>query len=208
MALNSNALVELDPTKIFLKIPLAETSQDTLVENFINEISDLIEDYCRRKFRAQQIVDIYDGGRTREILLYQWPVNSIVSVHEDLNRVFDADSLLDASTYTVRQDEMQEGFYLQRHDVVFTRGTATVRVEYTFGYPDFADVPGALQLATKRAVAYFYTQQQNADFTVSNKSKGDENITLIDGLPKSATVLLSSFVRLEAPGPVNPIRNL
>ncbi len=206
--LNANALIDLDPAKIYLTIPLAETSQDELIRDFINEVSSLIEQYCRRKFREQTITELYNGARIYEIMLNQYPVTAIVEVHEDFNREFGADSLLDPSTYAIRGDEMQEGYYLERFDSIFTSGRATVQIQYTFGYPAFTDVPGDLQLATKRTIGYYFKQQQNKNFDQTNKSKGDENITLIEGIPKSASILLDSYRRLELPDPGNPIRNL
>jgi hypothetical protein len=206
--LNSNALVDLDPAKTYLKIPLADDSMDELVKDFINEVSDLIERYCNRRFRSDTVVEIHDGGRTNQLLLKQWPVSAVVSLHEDANRVFGADSLIDASQYALRDDDTGEDYYLQRYDSIFSQGVGTIRVEYTFGYVAFTDVPGALQLATKRTIGYYWKQQQNEDFVLSNKSKGDENITLIDGIPKAATQILDPFVRMELAGPTNPIRNL
>jgi hypothetical protein len=208
LTLNANALVDLNSTKLYLQIPLLEITQDEQVRDFINEVSSLVERYCRRKFIQETITERYNGTRIAEILLNHWPVTAIVAVHEDSNRVFDSDSLLDPSTYTIRGDEMQDGYYLERYDVIFARGQGTVQVEYTFGYPTFQTVPGDLQLATKRTIGYYFKQQQNKDFTQTNKSKGDENITLIDGIPKAAATILDFYQRLELPDPGNPIRNM
>lgn len=205
MALKSNALVALEPTKAYVKEFSA--SNDSLIEDFINECSSLIERYCNRKFREDTYIELYDGARTNEIMLTQWPVNQIVSIHEDANRVFGPDTLLDASTYFLRSDEMQEDFMIYRTDQIFARGKATVRIEYRAGYAAYTDVPADLQLACKRTVGYYFKQQQNKDLTETNISKGDENITLIDGLPNAVKVLLDPHKRFEILAPPSPVRN-
>lgn len=208
MALNSNALVDLNSAKLFVKIPTSVTSQDSLMEGFINEASDLIEKYCNRKFRQKTITEVYDGGRTSEILLHQWPVTNVVNLWEDSEKLFPTETLIDPSDYRIVTDQDQEGISIEKLSGVFARGKGTVKVEYTFGYNDFSDVPSGLALACKRLIGYYFKQQQNEDFTETNKSKGDENVTLIDGIPLAVTNILDNYKRLEMLGYPDPVRNL
>jgi len=205
--LNANALVDLDPTKIYLNIPLAETSQDDLIRDFINEASSLIESYCNRKFREQTITELRNGGRTYEIVLNQWPVSSITSVHEDSSRVFGVNTLLDSTEYMIGENERAEGFTVEKFNSVFAQGRKIIQIIYTFGYALYTDVPSDIQLACKRTAAYYFKQQQNQDFIEIEKSKGNEDIVLIDGLPKSASLILDNYRRLEMLGTPDSVRN-
>ena len=208
MALNANALIELAPTKIYLGIPASETSQDDLVEGFINECSSLIENYCNRQFREVTHTERFDGVSVTEILLNHWPVSSITSIHVDSKRDFTVDTLVDSSNYELFQDEKGESIVVQRFDQAFPRGNKNVKIIYTAGYSAFSDVPADIQLACKITIAYYYEQQQQKNWTFSNKQKGDENITLVQGIPESAIVILDNYKRVEMVGPVEPVRNI
>jgi len=208
MALNPNALLELAPAKIYLGIPLAELSQDDLIEGFINECSTLIENYCNRQFRQVTHTERFDGVSVTEILMNQWPISSITSVHVDSKRAFGVDTLVDPSNYELFQDERGESILVQRFDQAFPRGNKNVKIIYTAGYSAFADVPSDIQLATKITVAFYYQQQQQKNWSYSNKQKADENITLVQGIPESAVLILENYKRVEMVGPVEPVRNV
>jgi len=206
--LNDNALVTLDIVKGFLKIPSAVVSEDDLVRDFINEISSLIESYCQRKFRGRSYSERYDGARTPELMLKQWPIVAIVNMWEDSSRAFLVETLVDPANYHVLEDTNGDGITIERFDHAFSQGRSTVKVEYTAGYDAFEDVPGDLQLAAKRTIAYYWKQQQNEDFNETNKSKGDENVTLIDGIPKAASLILDNYKRWEMQAQPDPVRNM
>lgn len=208
MALNSNALVSLAETKVYLGIPSGETSQDSLVEGFINACSFLVEKYCNRKFIQGTYTERYNGVGVTEIQLNQWPITSITSIHVDSRRSFGSDTLIDASNYEVFDDENAEGFVVERFDSTFPRGRKNVQVVYVAGYADIDSVPNDLKLGTKIAIAFYYEQQQQKNWTFSNKQKVDENITLVQGLPESSTLILDNYKRTEMIAPVEPIRNL
>lgn len=207
MALNHNALVSLAEMKIYLKIPALETSQDSLIESFINEISQLIEVYCNRKFILNTYIERYNGGDRYELLLNNWPIQSITSLHVDHKRLFDSSSLIDPSNYDIFQDEMGDNFILERFDFKFQKGRKNIKVEYEAGYTDITTLPSDIKLACKIAVSYYYQQQQQENWTYSVKSKGDENITLIQGIPESSVIILDNYRRNEMVAPVEPTRN-
>jgi hypothetical protein len=122
--------------------------------------------------------------------------------------VFAVDSLVDPTTYQIGKMDNGEGFTLEMFEGIFSRGRKIIKVEYVAGYATISTIPGDLQLATKRVIGYYWKQQQNMDFTETNKSKGDENITLIDGIPKAASLILDNYKRLEMSGDNNALYNL
>lgn len=197
MALNANALIDLNPFKLFIGIPTTELSRDTELETFINEASTLIETYCNRFFRERTITEKISGDRNNELLLNQWPVNSITSIHVSENRVFDATTLLAAINYDIEEDEKGEGVGVVRFDGCFSKGIKNIQAIYVMGYNAIANVPPDLQLACKITAAYYFQISENRDFTVAMKTKGDEDVTLIQGIPKNASLILNDYKRLE-----------
>lgn len=206
MALNTNALVSLADFKAFVKVPTAETSMDALLEGFINSVSQRIETYCRRKFRQLTHTEHHDGGRVNLVLLRQWPVNTVTSLHCSSERVWDSTSLIAATNYQIVKDEQGEGIAIERFDGTFPNGQKNIQVVYIAGYSALSDVPADLQLAAKIAAAFWYIKQQNMDWTQSTVAKGDENITIVQGIPKDARELLEDYRRME--GALDgPVRN-
>lgn len=207
MALAANALIELDPGKIWLGIPLAEASMDDLVMDIINHCSTLIESYCNRKFIEQTFTERHNGSGTTELLVNQWPINSITTLHIDSSREFGVETLIDSASYEFFNNEQEDGYSIEIYEGNFPEGRKNVKIVYAAGYPVFANVPSDLQMGCKIALAFYYQHQQQQDWTMSTKSKGEENIVLVQGLPESATKLLANYKRLEMLAPPNPVRN-
>ena len=59
MALNLNALATMAMAKMFLKIPQSETSQDLLIEHFINTASDYLERETSRYLKLRSSITEY-----------------------------------------------------------------------------------------------------------------------------------------------------
>lgn len=207
MALNANALVSLATLKTYVKVPISVTSEDSILERFINGASERCERYCNRRFTSQQYTEIRDGGRINEILLFQWPVTGITSLHVDSDRDFDADALIDPSNYSIISDQNAEGIGLRRYDAFFPKGAGTIQIVYTAGYTAFA-APSDLQEACLLISAYWYKLQQQEEHNVASKSKGDEDVTLIQGIPVNASQILDDYKRLDVVTDVYPIVNV
>ena len=207
MALNSNALVTLNTTKEFVGVPLSETSMDTLLENFINAASERCERYTNRKFTDTLYTEYRDGSRTIELLLHQWPVTSITELNPDPDRKWLAATALDSSVIQIFQDQNLEGIGVRRTDgAIFPRGPGIIKIQYNAGYTAFA-APSDLQEACKIAVAYWFNKNQNREYSTSTKSKGDEDVSILQGLPADAREILEDYKRLEVPGEAYPVVN-
>lgn len=204
MSLNPNALVSLSDMKNYLNIPALETGQDALVESFINSISSICENYCNRKFIEQTFTERLSGSGDRELMLNNWPINSITSIYVDNKRVFGVDTLIDPSNYEFFNNEKGDGFLVQRFDEPFQVGRKNIKIIYKAGYTNISSLPSDISLAAKIAVAFYYEQQQQKNWTFSNKQKGEETITLVQGIPESSKLILDYYKRLEIIGQREP----
>jgi len=202
MTLNSNALITLAQAKLFVKVPTPEATHDTLLEEFINEASQLIESYCNRKFILQEFIEIHSGNGLSQIMTRAFPVVSITSLYDDTTRAFT--DVIDSVNYTLMQDEKGHGYGVERFDYKFSRGQRNVKIIFQGGY---SAIPSDLQLACKVTLAFYYFKQQEQEWTTNTKSKGDENITMIEGLPKSVTEILDKYKRTEILGEDESVRN-
>ena len=185
MALNANALTTVATCKTQLDIQSSDTSQDALLERFINSASEQVERYCGRKFALRSFVEVRDGTRSNEMLLENWPVVSVTSVHVDTSRAFGAESLLLASEYGVQAPNI-----LRRHDAFWPRGSMVVRVEYTAGY---ATIPADLEDACVMLVEHRYRMKNDRRLGRTSSGKQGESISYTETWPQEVLDLLEPY---------------
>ena len=137
---DSYALLTLDELKNILGVPLTSTGEDTQLQMWIDQYSDVIATMCQRVFAYEQVAETWRGDGTAfdspRLFLTHYPVADadVVSVESPRGNV------LDPASYEV---ESQSG--KMRIDGAWTD---PVTVTYSGGYqlPDAA--PPALKAAT------------------------------------------------------------
>jgi hypothetical protein len=171
----SYALVTLDEVKSILGLPPANTSEDTQLQMWIDQYSDVIATMCQRVFAYEQVAETWRGNGTPfdspRLFLSHYPVADadIVSVESPRGNI------LDPSVYEV---EPQSG--KMRIDGAWTD---PVTVTYSGGYllPDAA--PPALKAATILLIQAARLQQRlNATGGVRMVRHGDTMVQYFDPL--------------------------
>jgi hypothetical protein len=185
VALNANALTTLDRCKAQLEIPLADTSQDFLLEIYINSASNMIPRYCNRNFVETVRTDLLDGTGKSEILLPGRPAHAPTSCRVDSSRVFDAETELAAGTFAI-----VGGATLRRHTGVWPRGSQNVRLSYSEG---FAAIPSDVELACILLAEWLFRRQQDRRSGRMSVSKGGESTSYDDNWPPVAKDLLAQW---------------
>jgi len=97
------------------------------------------EKYCGTVLEAADVTEYHDGDGNQSVLLRNLPVNSIATVHDDIDRVYGAATLIPASDYT-----FDDNGILTLPLYVFTIGRNNIKVVYNAG---FSDVPDDLKVA-------------------------------------------------------------
>jgi uncharacterized phiE125 gp8 family phage protein len=191
MALNANALTTLAQAKSYLKIPSGVTSDDALVELFINAASADLERDCDRLFKAQTITEYQDGKGHNAILLREWPLNSITEVRVDAGSDFtDADTLLDADEYRIHDEENA----LIRVNALWPKGYRNIKIIYNAG---FATIPADLEHAVLWIVTWYYKIRNAEDIGRSTKSKEGETVSYSQEMPKHILNIVDKYKRCE-----------
>jgi hypothetical protein len=202
---DSYALVTLDEVKSILGLPPTNTSEDTQLQMWIDQYSDVIATMCQRVFAYEQVAETWRGDGTPfdspRLFLTHYPVvdADIVSVESPRGNI------LDPSVYEV---EPQSG--KMRIDGAWTD---PVTVTYSGGYllPDAA--PPALKAATILLIQAARLQQRlNATGGVRMVRHGDTMVQYFDPLQvlgkaaptaplqaatDSVTGLLSAYMRFD-----------
>ncbi len=193
MALNANALVTLDFAKTYLKIPLSETSQDSIVELWVNAASDYIESEVDRKLKSQIITEYQHGRRTNILLLKQYPVTSITSFYEDSTGKFSGnETLIDPSEYTIGEDS-NSLIYVNRF---FPSGYGNLKVVYVAG---FNVVPSDIQNGCLWLVTYYHKIRESGDIGRPSKGKGDESTSILQEAPQEVKNMINRHRRVDVP---------
>ena len=184
MAVDQYALTTLENVKAALHITV--TDDDTLLESLINRISAAVESYCRRKFKARDYTEKYDGDGTTVLYLKQYPVNSVTTLKI-------SGSVVDSANYVI-YDEV--GKIVLRY-TYFPEGLQNIEVTYNAGYQDGSNELKTLeQIVINEIQAHYLAGQTDI---VSPEGEGDipDKKTF---LTQEARRWLQPFVRREVYG--------
>lgn len=146
-----NELTTLANVREFLEFPDDQTDDDTLLEKLITRMSADIESDCDRIFGDATYTEYHDGDGTDTLLLKQYPINSITSVHDDVDRDYDTDTLIDSDDYVY---DSETGI-LTLDGFGFSIGRQNVKVVYNAGY---TTIPTDLEQACINKVVIKYLQ--------------------------------------------------
>jgi len=192
MTLNANALTTLAQAKLYLKIPALETSQDAMVELFINSSSALLERECDRFLvKRTGIVEYQDGRRQNILVLKQYPVVAITEVRQDARSDFtDASTIIDPASYKITDDDNAVLFQLN----TFVTGHRSVKITYDAGYNP---VPSDLEHACLWLVFWYAKIRDAGDIGRTTKNKDGEAISYMQGMPQDVKDTILRYKRTE-----------
>ncbi len=180
--LSGLALADLESVRE--QLGFEDDSNDMTLIEFINRASSRIAGVCKRNLLAADRVYTLDGTGTPEIIIPDYPVNSLDHAAYRLGE-WNADYIVDLTDYSITDYGV---VWLPRN--VFPRGTQNVRLTANTGYD--ADIPAhALVLDDLRdvcidVVRVYWQRQTNQIGDVADVSVGGRAERFIDeGLPAS-----------------------
>lgn len=163
------------------------TTHDTMLQNLITQNSKQISEECGRTFAAADYTEYYDGDGSDILMVNQYPINSITSIHDDVDRNFNSDTLIDSSYYHSVHDDAKGGI-IRGDGVVFSKGKRNIKVVYNGG---FSTLPGDLVKACEQMVMADYIEH-----TASvNTAVSDEIIYKPEKLRKEAAKVIRRYKR-------------
>jgi hypothetical protein len=164
-------------------------TEDTLWEDLVDAATKIIESICNRQFKylsggAQtEITEYFNGDGKGKLFLKFYPVASITSIHDDPDRVYGADTLVDSDEYATWLDE---GIIEFDGAGTIGSGVKNIKVVYKGGY---TDTPFDLELVCWELVAILYKMRDRIG--VASKSFSDGSASYFENLltPQSREVL-------------------
>lgn len=119
-------------TKAEVKSFIGETTTDNddFIDELISRVEALVEtDKCERHLGSSVFTQYYDGDGTNKLLLDEYPIISVTSVHDDDDRVYGADTLIDADDIV----SYEEDGVLLYDNGTFSVGNKNIKVVYQAG---------------------------------------------------------------------------
>jgi len=136
--MNSQSLTTLVMLKRYMNI--SDTNIDTLLGNFIDIASKMIQTYTCRILRLKTHTEYYDGKLRSKLFLNNYPIRSITTIHDDTDREFGDTSLIDSTYYSYDADT---GIvYLHTGKFYFYDGIKNVKIVYPAGFQEFEIIAG------------------------------------------------------------------
>jgi hypothetical protein len=165
-----------------------DTVNDNIINTYINSVSAMIRSYYGYDLLKQDYTDIYlDGSGKRNLMIPQWPVNSITSVEED------GTALTEGTDYDLYSPM---GYLRKDKGSIWLEGNKTIKLTYNAGYilvfTDFS-LPRDIQLACIQQIAAEYDKFKSKGWNETARTMPDGSITRL------SDALLPSVVRLLKP---------
>lgn len=185
------ALTSLSDVKVWLEI--ADSSRDAKLTTLIASVEKMIARECDRVFEQDTYTEVLDGKSQNRLVLHNYPVTSITSVHVSADRSFTSEYLIDPSEYSTDDKLLEQGI-LQRHDQVWALGSSNVQVVYAAG---FATIPEDLSLAALILVEWYWRGNNDRRIGRSSIGKNGETTSYIQTWPIEVTPIIESYKRQD-----------
>lgn len=195
MATNANALATFADAKA--RFGYADSEQ-TNVEGLINTASARIELYTKRLLAARTSTYYLDGNGLDKMVMPEWPINTITTIHIDDERVFGTDTLIASTDYYL---DAENGIIELYEDTFSTEGERrVVKIVGNFGYATTHLKYPVLQAACLEYVDWLKTRYASSG-SIGKKgeySADRVSISYETDMPMHVKSAVDDFVRHDA----------
>lgn len=184
-----NALTSLQTAKVYLGIDLAKTANDIKITQFINSASWFCNSYTQRKLLSRTLTEYYSGDGTSELFTLNYPISSITTVHDDLDRSYGSDTLITATDLVIMPNDL--AYKIVYDGGVFNVGIRNIKAVYVAGY---ATIPYDLEEACLQIIGLFWNNVDKGWLGIIQQSLADGSINIESTyIPKSAMQILDHY---------------
>jgi len=160
-------LTSLAHVREYLKKETADTADDTFIQDLVTRLSAEIEKKCGRTFIAGARTEYYKGNGMDRMVLKNWPVNSVTSIHIDEDRLWASDAAIDTDDITI--SDRVPGQVILNGDFFDFSYIENVRVIYNAGY---ATIPYDIEQACIKLCAIEYIESRR----IHTKIEGERDL--------------------------------
>jgi len=184
-------IYDLTTTAAVKAITGAAAADDVLTQDLITKASFWANSYTGRILASQTFTEYYDGDNSLILFLKNYPITSITTIHQDSDRVFGADTLVDSGDYFTYADNRK----LVGDGVSWERGIQTIKVVYVAGYA-IGSIPEDLVNAITMLVDFWYKEYDAHRFGVSSTGTETNRITYEKNIPVEIKEMINPYKKM------------
>lgn len=154
----------------------AAAGDSDIIQTLITAASVWANSFTSRILKQQTFTEYYDGDGSELLFLKNYPIEEITSIHQDSDRAFAADTLIDSDDYVVYKDNRS----LVGDGAYWESGIQTIKIVYVAGYDT---VPLDLVDAITKLVDYWYKAYDAHRFGVTSTGTDTNKIVYEKGIP-------------------------
>jgi len=186
-----NALISLEEAKQFINKDLNDQTEDNKILQYINSASWYCNSFTHRKLKARDLTEYYSGDGSNTLMVNNYPINSIASIYDDLDRAYGADTLIDSGDYVIMPTTL--AFKVVYDGGVFMRGIRNIKITYNAGY---STIPWDLREACLELVGFYWMNTEEKRFGILSINLGDGSVRIdTTQVPKSVMQILEYYKR-------------
>ena len=162
-----NELTTLANVKAYFVLG-TDTGNDTLISTLIVNVTKEVQNYTRRKLVDDDYVEYYNGHGDNYLETNEYPINSIASIYDDIDRAYGASTLISSADYIfiagTKNAEIGKIIY---DGSVFDKGDQNIKISYNAGY---ATIPSDLEHAAICLVgAYLFESMKQINISIEGE---------------------------------------
>ncbi|MDP4114539.1 MAG: head-tail connector protein [Bacteroidota bacterium] len=182
--IQNNQLITLEELKRYLNWASNDTVNDDFLNDMINAVSNLLEQYCNTKLKKCDVEELVSGAGAKKIYLSNRPIETLKSLkHFDGSEFVDYMTSQDIAKYIVLLDHA----VYHRADV-FEEGVFNYKIEYTCGYDP---IPPDLKLAAQELCAVLFRNSFKSEGRVGliSNQQGNFKMFYLEQLPMHTQII-------------------
>ncbi len=172
---NDNAIIDGKYYKVYADIDGKDSNfNDAELDQFIDQASTLMEQYCRRKFISASAIELFDGDGTNKHFVRQKRITTLTSLSYWDGTAFVA---ITAPTYVFDSVQDTGEMYFTDGSVFWKISTPNGwKVVYIYGWAQ-GDMPEDLREACCEIVKWLYMRRKKAG--IASETLGAKNVTYV-----------------------------
>lgn len=185
MSLKSYALTTVSRAKDFMDLSDLSSTEETVLENIVNSVTEYIENHCGRRFKQTTYTqEEYSGANSEYLVLDQYPIDSTATFtleYRSSARNEDDWDTIDSEDYFVHWDEgiveLPEGGKFQDYAPLNYRVTYTAGYDFDNSSSYLSDTEaGDIEYVAWKLVASAWNKRRGGE-DIEKESIGDYSVT-------------------------------
>ena len=166
------------------------TADDAITQELITKASVFANNYTGRILAQQTFTETYDGDGSDILFLNNYPITSVTTVHQDSDRAFGVDTLVDSDDYLTYADNRK----LVGIGTRWFKDIQTIKVVYVAGFV-IGSIPDDLVNAVTMLVDFWGKEYDAHRFGVTSTGTDTNRITYEKNIPVEIKEMLNPYVK-------------